>query len=242
VNALSDKKVNDQTNQTSAFRQWIKLTVVYLLIPLTLLLSGGDPGWWQAWLYSILILGAGIGGRLWAERRHPGLTAERQNIEIIRSAKDWDKLLAPAMAISIGYPMVLVAGFDHRFSWSNEMPLWLVVIGFIMILIGYAFAAWAVIENRFFYSVVCIQTGRGHVVCDTGPYRFVRHPGYAGNMLGLFGIVLALGSLWALIPAAVASVIAVIRTALEDRTLQAELPGYRDYVQRVPFRLIPAIY
>ena len=97
-------------------------------------------------------------------------------------------------------------------------------------------------ENRGVDSVVCIRTDRGHVVCDSGPYKFVRHPGYAGNILGLFGIVLALGSVWSLIPATVASIIALIRTGLEDQTLQAELPGYRDYARRVRYRLIPAIY
>jgi len=215
---------------------------VYLLIPLILFICGGDIGWWQAWLYSILIMGSGIGGRMWAEKRHPGLTAERQNIEIIRKAKAWDKVLAPLMAVSIGYLMVLVAGLDHRFTWSPEFPLWLIVIGFILISLGYAIAVWALVENRFFYSVVCIQKDRGHVVCDSGPYRFVRHPGYAGNIIGLFGIVLALGSLWALVPAVAASIISVIRTALEDQTLHAELPGYRDYARRVRYRLIPAIY
>ena len=116
------------------------------------------------------------------------------------------------------------------------------MVGFIFIALGYAFAAWALAENRFFSGVVRIQTDRGHVVCDSGPYRFVRHPGYAGNILALFGIVLALGSVWTLIPAAAASIIAVIRTALEDRTLQEELPGYRDYTRRVRYRLIPWIY
>jgi protein-S-isoprenylcysteine O-methyltransferase Ste14 len=239
---LSVEKFNQDGNQIAPIQQWIKLVGVYLLIPLILLLCGGDIGWWQAWLYSMLILGAGIGGRIWAEQRHPGMTAERQSIEIIRDAKAWDKVLAPLMAISIGYPVVLVAGLDHRFNWSTEFPLSLIVIGFILVSVGYVYAAWALAENRFFYSVVCIQTDRGHAVCDSGPYRFVRHPGYAGNILGLFGIVLALGSVWALIPATVASIIAVIRTALEDQTLQSELPGYRDYARRVRYRLIPAIY
>ena len=239
---MSAKTINEEAAQTVSLCQWIKLIVVYLLIPLILLICGGDLGWWQAWLYSMLIMSAGIGGRIWAEQRHPGLTAERQNIEIIQNAKAWDKVLAPLMAVSIGYPMVLVAGLDHRFYWSIEFPLWLIVIGFMLISLGYAFAAWALVENRFFYSVVCIQTDRGHVVCDSGPYRFVRHPGYAGNILGLFGIVLALGSVWALIPATVASIIAVIRTALEDQILQAELPDYQDYARHVRYRLIPAIY
>ena len=132
------------------------------------------------------------------------------------------------MAVSVGYPMVFVAGLDHRYNWSPEFPLWLIVFGLIQISLGDAFATWALAENRFFSSVVRIQTDRGHTVCESGPYRFVRHPGYAGNILALFGIVLALGSVWTLIPAAVASIIAVIRTVLEDRTLQNELPGYRD--------------
>ncbi len=239
---MSAKAVNDEAENTASLQQWIRLIVVYLLIPLILFICSGDIGWWQAWLYSMLILVAGIGGRIWAERRHPGLTAERQNIAIIQNAKAWDKVLAPLMAISIGYPMVLVAGLDHRFSWSPEFPLWLIAIGFIFISIGYTFAAWALVENRFFYSVVCIATDRGHKVCDSGPYGIVRHPGYAGNLLGLLGIVLALGSAWALVPAMLASIITVIRTALEDQTLHAELPGYTDYARRVRYRLIPALY
>ena len=146
------------------------------------------------------------------------------------------------MAISISYPMVIVAGLDHRYNWYPEFPLWLTVIGFIMIALGYAFAAWAVAENRFFSSVVRIQTERGHVVCDTGPYRFVRHPGYVGNIIPLFGIVLALDSVWTLLPALVATIISIIRTVLEDRTLLEELSGYSDYKQRVRYRLIPGIY
>jgi protein-S-isoprenylcysteine O-methyltransferase Ste14 len=241
-NHLPAKTVNKETAQSVSVRQWTKLVLAYLLIPVVLLICGGDIGWWQAWLYSFLILGAGIGGRILAEQRHPGLTAERQNIEVIHDAKAWDKVLAPLMAVSIGYPMMLVAGLDHRFDWSTEFPLWLNVIGFLVIALGYAFAAWALVENQFFYSVVCIETDRGHVVCDSGPYALVRHPGYAGNILGLCGIVLALGSTWSLIPAAIASIIAVIRTALEDQALNIELPGYSEYAQRVRYRLIPAIY
>jgi protein-S-isoprenylcysteine O-methyltransferase Ste14 len=239
---MSAKTVSKEATQTASPRQWVNLVVAYLLIPLILLICGGDLDWWQAWLYSLLIVVAGLGGRIWAERRHPGLLAERQDIENIRNAKAWDKVLAPLMAVSVGYPMVVVAGLDHRFDWSSEFPLWLIVLGFILILLGYAYAAWALAENRFFSSVVRIQTDRGHVVCESGPYRFLRHPGYAGNVLALFGIVLALGSVWTLIPAGVASIITVIRTVLEDQTLQDELPGYRDYTQRVRYRLIPWIY
>jgi len=239
---MSSKTDDPKAAQTASLRQWISLAAVYLFIPLVLLVCGGDFGWWQAWGYSLLIVAAGIGGRIWAERWHPGLLAERRNTEKFQNAKAWDKVLAPLMALSVGFPLVIVAGLDHRFVWSPVFPLWLIVLGFILTSLGYAFAVWALVENRFFSSVVRIQTDRGHVVCDSGPYRLVRHPGYAGNILPLLGIVLALGSVWTIIPAAVALIIAVVRTALEDQTLQEELPGYRDYARRVRYRLIPGIY
>jgi protein-S-isoprenylcysteine O-methyltransferase Ste14 len=196
----------------------------------------------EAWGYSVLIFTTGVGGRILAERRHPGLTAERQNTEKIQSAKAWDKVLAPLMALSISFPLVIVAGLDHRFGWSPVFPLWATVIGFILIALGYAIGVWAFVENRYFSSVVRIQTERGHAVCASGPYRIVRHPGYAGNILPPFGIVLALGSIWTLIPAVTALIIAVVRTTLEDRTLQVELPGYREYARRVRYRLIPGVF
>jgi protein-S-isoprenylcysteine O-methyltransferase Ste14 len=239
---MSSNADDPKVAQTASRRQWISLVVFYLFIPLVLLVCGGDFGWWQAWGYSLLIVAVGLGGHIWAERRHPGLLAERQNMEKVQSAKAWDKVLAPLMALSVSFPLVIVAGLDHRFGWSPVFPLWLIVLGFILISLGYAFATWALIENRFFSSVVRIQVDRGHVVCDSGPYRIVRHPGYAGNMLALPGIVLALSSMWTLIPAAVALIIAVIRTVLEDQTLQDELPGYLGYARRVHYRLIPRIY
>jgi protein-S-isoprenylcysteine O-methyltransferase Ste14 len=239
---MSSNADDSKLDQAASPRQWISLVVLYLFIPLVLLVCGGDFGWWQAWGYSLLIVAAGLGGHICAERRHPGLLAERQNMEKAQSAKAWDKVLAPLMALSVSFPLVIVAGLDHRFGWSPAFPLWLIVLGFILISLGYAFAAWSLIENRFFSSVVRIQVDRGHVVCDSGPYRIVRHPGYAGNILPLLGIVLALSSMWTLIPAAVALIIAVIRTVLEDQTLQDELPGYRDYARRVRYRLIPGIY
>ena len=140
--------------------------------------------------------------------------------------------------------MVSTDGFllDMKNHGGAGSPLWLIVPGFILISLGYAISAWAYAENRFFSSVVRIQADRGHAVCDSGPYRIVRHPGYGGNILALLGIVLALSSMWTLIPVAVALIISVIRTVLEDQTLQDQLPGYRDYARRVRYRLIPGIY
>lgn len=236
------KSVHPQPVETLTPRRWVRLVVVYLLIPLILFACAGDIGWWQAWVFSALIVAAGIGSRIWAERRHPGLLAERDRSESAQGVKSWDKTLAPLMALSLSFPLVIVAGLDHRFGWSPVFPIWLNLLGFVLIAVGYTFGAWALAENRFFSGVVRIQTDRGHTVCDSGPYRIVRHPGYAGNILSLPGIALALSSVWTFIPALVALVIAVTRTSLEDRTLQEELPGYRDYARRVRYRLFPGIY
>lgn len=101
---------------------------------------------------------------------------------------------------------------------------------------------WAKWANRFFSSVVRIQTDRGQTVCKDGPYRFVRHPGYVGGLLFGMATPLALGSFWALIPAAVGAMLLIVRTYLEDRTLQEELPGYLEYTKEVRHRLLPRIW
>lgn len=227
---------------SSAEGLWVRVTVVYALHGGILMACGYDWGWWQGWAYSLLFASAGIGLRLWAERRHPGLMEERAQFLEAPDIKSWDRLLSPLMALSLGLPLFIVAGLDHRFEWSPHFPSWLNILGLVVAAAGYAFAGWALVENRFFSAVVRIQSERGHVVCDTGPYRIVRHPGYSGSVVAPFAMVLALNSVWALIPAMAALVIAVVRTSLEDRTLQEELPGYREYAGRVRYRLVPGIY
>lgn len=222
--------------------QWIRFLLLSLILPSILLLCGGDARWWQAWAYAVILVVMTVGGRAWAGLRNPGLLAERATAGGGQNVKPWDKVLSPLMALGSSIPLYIVAGLDHRFAWSPAFPTWLTVLGLGLVVLGYAFSTWAMVENRFFSGVVRIQSDRGHTVCNTGPYRIVRHPGYAGNFLALPGIVLALASLWTLIPAVIALVITVVRTALEDQTLQEELPGYRDYVQRTRYRLIPGIY
>lgn len=239
---MVSKTVDQKTVKPASPKYWVGSIIAYLLVPLVLLISGWDLGWWQAWFYSGLIVVAGIGPRMWAEKTHPGLLAERSKFGKAQDVKSWDKVLSPLMAVSVSFPLVIVAGLDHHFGWSPVFPPWLNILGFILIVLGYTFAGWALTENRFFSTVVRIQTDRGHMVCDSGPYRIVRHPGYAGNILALPGIVLALGSVWTIIPVIVALIIAVIRTALEDQTLQEELPGYREYAHRVRYRLIPFFF
>jgi len=239
---MQSKPVDPGTIQAVRPREWLRLILIHLSIPAILLACGGNIRWWQAWVFALLLIAAGVGGRIWAEWRHPGLLEERVRSLTASDVKAWDRVLGPLMALTLSFPLVIVAGLDRRFGWSPVFPTWLNITGIFLVALGYAFAAWAIAENRFFSTLMRIQSDRGHVVCDSGPYRIVRHPGYAGNLLSLPGIVLALGSAWTLIPVGVALVVAVIRTALEDQTLEEELPGYQEYASRVRYRLFPGVY
>jgi len=228
--------------ETLAPLQWIRFIVLSLVMPAVLLIAGGDPRWWQGWAYAVLLVVITVGGRVWAEMQHPGLLAERAKAGDAEGVKPWDRALSPLMALSASFPLFIVAGLDHRFDWSPAFATWVTVAGLVLVGLGYGFSTWAMVENRFFSGMVRVQADRGHVVCDSGPYRIVRHPGYAGYLLALPGIALALGSVWTLVPVAAALTIAVIRTRLEDRTLQEELPGYRAYAERTRYRLVPGVY
>jgi len=222
--------------------QWGGVVLVYSLVPFVLFVCNGSVAWWQAWGFSVLIFLAGVGTRVGVEIRFPGLMAERLKWGKGRAVLGWDRVLAPLMAVSVSFPLVIVAGLDHRFGWTAAFPLWVNSLGLFLILFGYAFSSWAMLENRYFSSLVYIQMDRGHAVCDTGPYRYVRHPGYAGSAVSVIGIVLALDSLWTIIPALFALLVTLIRTTLEDRALIETLPGYREYSHRVLYRLFPGIW
>jgi protein-S-isoprenylcysteine O-methyltransferase Ste14 len=136
----------------------------------------------------------------------------------------------------------LVAGLDVRFGWTRALSVAWHLAGAVGLTVGFGLAAWAMISNAYFSTAVRIQSERGHTVCRSGPYRYVRHPGYVGFALLSLGVPLLLGSWWALIPGVTGVVLMIIRTAFEDRMLQAELLGYRDYTQEVRYRLVPGIW
>jgi protein-S-isoprenylcysteine O-methyltransferase Ste14 len=137
---------------------------------------------------------------------------------------------------------MVVAGLDKLFGWSPAYSLPLKTLSLLIILTGYALSSYALIENRFFSGMVRLQTDRGHQVVSSGPYRWMRHPGYAGALLTYLATPLFLDSGWAFLPTVFTMILFVIRTALEDRFLQDELEGYRDYARRVRYRLLPGVW
>jgi len=219
----------------------VQMTLIVFVAPLIPMIISGRWGWWQAWAYAIASALAFIISRMLAGRRHPDLIAERARFMEAKDTKPWDKVLAPLLGLG-SILILVVAGLDKYYGWSPAFSTNANIIGLASIILGYAFSSWALIENRFFSGTVRIQYERGHHVVTTGPYRIVRHPGYAGGMLGYIFIPIALDSLWAFIPAVLLGIVMIIRTALEDKTLQAELPGYKEFSQKTHYRLFPGIW
>ena len=173
-------------------------------------------------------------------RRDPELIAERGRIR--EDAKSWDKALAPVVSLLLPLITLVVSALDERSGWSPRMSPAVHLLSLAATAAGYGIVTWAMASNRFFSGLVRIQKERGHTVATAGPYGYLRHPGYAGTIAFTLATPLLLGSLWGVVTAGLAAALFVLRTALEDRTLMAELPGYRDYAARVRYRLLPAAW
>ena len=232
--------MNDQHESISP-RIVVQMLFIVVLIPFLPLLLSWHWDWWEAWVYAIIsILGFAISRMLMA-RRHPDLLAERIRFMQHENDKRWDRLLAPLVGLGCGL-IPLVAGLDARFGWSPPINLPTKILSLVIILGGYVLGSYALLENRFFSCMVRIQTERAHQVVSSGPYRWIRHPGYAGLLLANLTMPVFLDSRWAFLSVGFLMVVLVIRTALEDRVLQDELAGYADYARRVRYRLLPGVW
>jgi protein-S-isoprenylcysteine O-methyltransferase Ste14 len=220
----------------------MRFILLLLFLCVTLFLAAGTFAWPMGWVYVALTLLTILVSRLLALRAHPDLLVERMQAEDKADAKAWDKRLVPLIAIYLPLVMQIVAGLNYRFGWPPALPLWLALVGLALVVAGWAWATWAMTVNRFFSAMVRIQADRGHRVVENGPYRWMRHPAYAGGVIANLATPLMLGSAWALIPAGLTVALVVLRTSLEDRTLQAELPGYAAYAARTRYRLVPGVW
>jgi protein-S-isoprenylcysteine O-methyltransferase Ste14 len=231
----------DQSHEPIDRRRLIISTVSSLLIILPcLFVPAGTWAWFRRWLFLVVVVGSSVVDILYLRRVNPDVVAGRVNRH--ERPRRWDLLLGligflPTM---LAIP-ILAALDDGRYHWSH-LPWWGCLVGYALMITGFVGLTWTMSVNKFFEPSVRIQSDRGHEVIDTGPYAIVRHPGYALGYPLFLGIPLALGSLWALVPAILLCPLLVTRTVWEDRTLQAELPGYKEYAQRVRFRLVPGLW
>lgn len=210
-----------------------------LVLVLLIFLPAGSLAWRPGWVFlAVLVAGFGLSALVLA-RVNPVIYRARSRIQAGTLA--WDKtllaLLLPAMTA-----VLPVAALDAGRWQEATLPTWAILLGYVGVLAGIALAAWAQAVNPFFEPGVRIQSERHQRVIDSGPYRYVRHPGYVAALWLFFGMGLALGSLWALVPAALAAGLLVLRTVWEDRLLQGELDGYAEYARRVRWKLVPGVW
>ena len=222
-------------------RRLVEVAVTQLL---TIALYFAAAGRWldgRAWSYF-------AGGSLYYLVVVPAVLARYPRfVEIVnargghgKGTKAWDKAIGALLALTY-LLLPVTAGLAARFRGSSLPPAWLAP-GIALFVLSGMLAHWAMLANPFFEKTVRIQEERGHHVATGGPYRFVRHPGYVAFILMGFALPLGVGSAWALLPAGLNAALIVVRTALEDRTLRRELPGYAEYAQRTRYRLLPGVW
>lgn len=208
-----------------------------VLITATTFILAGRLDYWQGWIY----IGLNIFFLLLSYfLLSPELIQERLKPQ--ECMKTWDKIYY-IVSVPVFFAFLIISVLDGgRFGWEPRIPIFAVIIAALVYIIGQIIISWAKKENQFFSSVVRVQKDRDQTVCKGGPYRFFRHPGYLGGLIYTIVTPLLLGSFWGLIPAVIAVVLLLIRTYLEDKTLQAELDGYKDYTNEVRYRILPGIW
>jgi protein-S-isoprenylcysteine O-methyltransferase Ste14 len=195
----------------------------------------------RAWLFVAVSFVWMLGNVFVVAFANPDLLNRRGEWRKKRDAKAWDRKLLPVRVFGI-YLVPLVMGLDAgHYHWSN-LGLGATVLGVAIFSFGWLLLTWAMLVNPHFETTVRIQTDRHHRVVSAGPYAVVRHPGYVGASFWIFGSPLIVGSAYGLIPAGITILLLVLRTCLEDKTLQAELPGYAEYAKQVRYRLVPGVW
>jgi protein-S-isoprenylcysteine O-methyltransferase Ste14 len=221
-------------------RSFVSLAVTWLFMGVALFLSAGTVQWLHGWLFLAVFLFFTLVAVAWLWRVNPDIFVARSRLTG-HGTKSWDRVML-ALLLTSSVAVLIVAGLDDgRFHWAPA-PSWAAPAGYILLVAALFGTGWAQAVNRHFEPSVRIQSDRDHHVITTGPYAHVRHPGYIFGSILMFGGALALGSLWALLPAALTAAVFVIRTRLEDATLQRELPGYAEYAARVRYKWIPGMW
>lgn len=235
-----DEHQIDTRTKTSAVRWLIRETLGNIILIALLFGIVGRLDWWNGWAMSAAYLLWSLGSVIFILPVNPQMLAERSRPQ--KGSKRWDVVMVSIMGVFVLITYV-VACLDVRNGWAPPFPLYAQIAGAVTAIFGYVvLVLWAMVSNAYFTTIVRIQTDRQHTVATTGPYRFVRHPGYVGTILFHLATPFMLNSRWALIPAVLVALVFVVRTAMEDKALQEELPGYKEYAGRVRYRLLPGVW
>jgi protein-S-isoprenylcysteine O-methyltransferase Ste14 len=220
-------------------RYAIRETMGIIILGVALFWPAGRISWWQAWAAIAVMLAWSAATAIVILRFNPHLLAERLGPR--PGAKAWDTAIMSLLGLT-QLARYIVAGLDQRYGWTGGFPLAAQLAALAVCVLGYALVVWATASNAFFSQIVRIQSERDHAVVTGGPYCYFRHPAYLGAILYELAVPVLLASWWAFIPSILSTILLILRTALEDRTLQVELAGYAEYTDQVRYRLLPGIW
>ena len=221
-----------------ALRAWFALAVLAAVVGLLLFMAAGTMSYWQAWVYLGIFFGASALTTAFLIRRDPALLERRMRGGPTAEKRPVERLIM--VFTSIGFiALLVVPALDHRFRWSG-VPVWVVIAGDVLVVIGFYFIFLVYRENTF--TSATIEVAPGQTVISTGPYAIVRHPMYASALLYLVGTTLALGSYWGMVPLMATMPFLMWRLFDEEKFLAENLPGYVEYRKRVRHRLVPGIW
>ncbi len=220
-------------------RYAIRETMGIVIMAVALFWSAGTTNWWAAWAALAVMLAWSVATAIVILRFNPDLLAERLGPR--KGAKAWDTAIMSLLGLT-QLARYIVAGLDQRYGWTGGLPLAAQIVALVVCVLGYALVVWATASNAYFSQIVRIQSERGQTVATGGPYQTVRHPAYLGAILYELAVPFLLASWPALLISGLSVILLILRTALEDQTLQAELSGYTDYARQVPYRLLPGIW
>jgi protein-S-isoprenylcysteine O-methyltransferase Ste14 len=220
-------------------RYIIREIIGLVVMGIALFWSAGRIDWWPAWAAILVMMTWITATAIIILYCNPDLLAERLGPR--KGAKTWDTLIMSLLGL-IQLARYIIAGLDQRYSWTSDFPIAVQVVGLAVCILGYLLVVWATFSNTYFSQIVRIQTERGHTVATGGPYRYVRHPAYIGAILYELAVPVLLASWYALVVSILNVILILIRTFLEDQTLQAELKGYDEYTRQVRSRLLPGIW
>ncbi|MCA2241029.1 MULTISPECIES: methyltransferase family protein [Mycobacterium] len=205
---------------------------------LILLLPAGTLHYWQAWVFIAVFTVATIVPTVYLSRANPAALQRRMRAGPRAEPRTAQKFIITGSFLGLFATMVFSA-LDHRFDWSS-VPAWLSLLGDVLVAIGLGIAMLVIVQNSYAGATVTVEADQ--TVVSGGLYQFVRHPMYVGNVIMMIGIPLALDSYWGLLFVIPGTIVLALRIFDEEKLLIHELPGYREYAERVRYRLVPYIW
>ena len=209
-----------------------------LVMAALLFVPAGTLDYWQAWLFMAVFAGASSAIGMYLALADPKLLERRMKAGPAAEKETTQKIIM-SFAMAGFIALLLLPAFDHRFGWS-KVPAYLALAGDVLVGLGFFLTFLVLRENS--YGASTVQVIEGQKVISTGPYAIVRHPMYAGALVMLLGIPLALGSWWGLCALLFIVPVLIWRLLDEERLLRKELPGYVEYTQEVRYRLVPCLW